>query len=161
MAVSAWITIPLGPVPFTLQVFAMVFAVLLLKPAEAISSVSIYLLMGAIGLPIFSSMRGGIGVLAGPTGGFLWGWLLGALMVALVAKLSKFDWKNHRLGWDIVLSMLFMLVTYACGWIQLAVVAQMGMLAAFMAAIAPFVVVDAIKLALAIAVARAVRRAVF
>ena len=73
LAVSAWISIPVGPVPFTLQTFVVVFAFLVLTPRECVAALTGYLALGAIGLPLFSSMRGGIGVLAGPTGGFLWG----------------------------------------------------------------------------------------
>lgn len=73
MAVSAWVTVPLGPVPFTLQMFAIVFAVAVLKPREAIAAMAGYLILGAVGLPVFSGMRGGLGILAGPTGGFFVG----------------------------------------------------------------------------------------
>ena len=68
MAVSAWVTIPLGPVPFTLQMFAMAFAVVVLTPREAIAAIAGYLALGAVGVPVFSGMRGGIGVLAGRYG---------------------------------------------------------------------------------------------
>ena len=83
IAVSAWVTVPLGPIPFTLQMFAVTFAVVVLSPKEAIASIAGYLLLGAVGVPVFSGMRGGIGVLAGPTGGFLWGYLLGVAAAAL------------------------------------------------------------------------------
>ena len=64
IAVSAWVTVPLGPIPFTLQMFAVTFAVVVLSPKEAIASIAGYLLLGAVGVPVFSGMRGGIGVLA-------------------------------------------------------------------------------------------------
>ena len=73
IAVSAWVTVPIGPVPFTLQMFAVTFALLILKPKQAIAAIAGYLALGAIGVPVFSGMRGGVGVLMGPTGGFLWG----------------------------------------------------------------------------------------
>ena len=76
-AVSAWVTVPLGPVPFTLQIFAVAFMVLVLQPKEAVAAITAYLVLGAVGVPVFSGMRGGNGVLAGATGGFLWGYLLG------------------------------------------------------------------------------------
>ena len=83
MAVSAWVTVPLGPVPFTLQMFAITFAIVVLRPKEAIAAIAGYLLLGAVGVPVFSGMRGGLGVLAGPTGGFLWGYLLGVSAAVL------------------------------------------------------------------------------
>ena len=67
MAVSAWVVVPLGPIPFTLQMFAITFAIVVLSPKEAIAAITGYLLLGAVGVPVFSGMRGGIGVLAGPT----------------------------------------------------------------------------------------------
>ena len=76
IAVSAWVTVPFGPVPFTLQMFAVSFAILVLEPKQAIAAIAGYLVLGAIGVPLFSGMRGGIGVLLGPTGGFLWGYLI-------------------------------------------------------------------------------------
>lgn len=83
MAVSAWVVVPLGPIPFTLQMFAITFAIVVLSPKEAIAAITGYLLLGAVGVPVFSGMRGGIGVLAGPTGGFLWGYLFGVAAAAL------------------------------------------------------------------------------
>lgn len=82
MAVSAWVVVPLGPIPFTLQMFAITFAIVVLSPKEAIAAITGYLLLGAVGVPVFSGMRGGIGVLAGPTGGFLWGYLFGVAAAA-------------------------------------------------------------------------------
>ena len=83
-AVSAWVTVPLGPVPFTLQIFAVAFMVLVLQPKEAVAAITAYLVLGAVGVPVFSGMRGGIGVLAGATGGFLWGYLLGVGLAVAV-----------------------------------------------------------------------------
>lgn len=100
MAVSAWVTVPLGPVPFTLQMFAIVFAVAVLKPREAIAAMAGYLILGAVGLPVFSGMRGGLGILAGPTGGFLWGSFFGVAVAAplLHALRSRFGLaKKERL----------------------------------------------------------------
>lgn len=83
IAVSAWVTVPIGPVPVTLQMFAITFAIVVLKPKEAVAAIAGYLLLGAVGVPVFSGMRGGIGVLAGPTGGFLWGYLIGVPLACL------------------------------------------------------------------------------
>ena len=66
IAVSAWVVVPIGPIPFTLQMFAITFAIVVLSPKEAIAAITGYLLLGAVGVPVFSGMRGGIGVLAGP-----------------------------------------------------------------------------------------------
>jgi biotin transport system substrate-specific component len=159
LVVSAWITIPLGPVPFTLQTFVIVFILLALTPKEALASLGIYLVMGAVGLPVFSSMRGGIGVIAGPTGGFLWGFLLGALVALAVRRALAGVREHHGMVVDFVCAASFLAVCYLCGWLQLAAVAGMSLQAAFLAGVAPFIIIDAIKLTAAVFTARAVRNA--
>ena len=57
LAISAWVTVPLGPVPFTLQTMVLVFVVVLFPPREALVSVFGYLALGAIGVPVFSGMK--------------------------------------------------------------------------------------------------------
>ncbi len=162
MAVCAWVTVPLGPVPFTLQTFAVAFAILALRPGEAVAATAGYLVLGAVGLPVFSGMRGGIGMLAGPTGGFLWGFLAGAVVaVGVLWALRGFSARGRReeAAASAVAALAFMVVTYAIGWAQLMAVSGMGPAEAFMTAVAPFVVVDVAKMAMAVVVATAVRRA--
>lgn len=173
MAVSAWVSIPLGPVPFTLQTFVVVFAFLVLTPRECVAALAGYLALGAIGVPVFSSMRGGIGVLAGPTGGFLWGFLLGAAAAIVLrfafAKLADRGTAHtanatrairvRRMAIDLAAGFLFLAVSYICGWAQLMAVAAMSPLAAFATGIAPFILIDAAKLVAAVICAQAVNRA--
>ena len=79
IAVCAWITIPLA-VPFTLQIFGVFMALRLLGGKKGTLSILVYIALGAVGLPVFSGFQGGIGVLAGPTGGDIAGVpLMGAL----------------------------------------------------------------------------------
>lgn len=167
MAVSAWVTIPLGPIPFTLQMFALAFAILVLTPRQCIAAVAGYLALGAIGVPVFSGMRGGIGVLAGPTGGYLWGYLLGAacallVLMALRARFPKLAERSagvKGLVVDVLACLVFVAVAYVCGWSQYMAVAGVGPVASFMTTVAPFVVVDVIKVVAAAVCARAVRAA--
>lgn len=159
MAVSAWITVPIGPVPFTLQMFAVTFAILVLAPKQAIGAVAGYLALGAIGVPVFSGMRGGIGVLMGPTGGFLWGYLIGvALAVGVLALFRRSGVDNFAVG--MLCGLVFTAVAYVCGWLQYMLVAGVGPFESFLVTVAPFVIVDIVKVAAATAVARTVIRAV-
>ncbi|EOS50733.1 biotin transporter BioY [Adlercreutzia caecimuris] len=187
IAVSAWVTVPLGPIPFTLQMFAVTFAVVVLSPKEAIASIAGYLLLGAVGVPVFSGMRGGIGVLAGPTGGFLWGYLLGVAAAALFlyvvrTKLGVAGGKGapkltraevaalspgrravlfvRNFGVDIVAGIIFTAIAYACGCIQYMAVGQVDLATAFLTAVAPFMVVDFCKIVAAVVCADAVRAVV-
>ena len=159
MAVSAWITVPIGPVPFTLQMFAVTFAILVLTPKQAVGAIAGYLAIGAIGVPVFSGMRGGIGVLLGPTGGFLWGYLIGvALAVGVLALFRRRGVDGFAVG--VFCGLLFTAVAYACGWLQYMLVAGVGPFESFLVAVAPFVIVDIVKVVAATAVARTVIRAV-
>ena len=71
IAVLAQISLPIGPVPFTLAVLGVFLTGLLLTPGWAMASIAVYLVIGAIGLPVFSGFSGGPAVLVGPTGGYL------------------------------------------------------------------------------------------
>lgn len=72
IAVLAQITIPIGPVPFTLQNFAIGLIATVFRPREAVLSVALYLLLGGIGLPVFAGGAAGFHVLVGPSAGYLW-----------------------------------------------------------------------------------------
>ena len=160
MAVSAWVTIPIGPVPFTLQCFAVAFAICVLPPKECLAAIGGYLVLGAFGVPVFSGMRGGIAVLAGVTGGFLWGYFIGGLAALGILAAFKKAGRNRTLIACFCACLAYLLCTYACGTIQFMFVAGASLEAALAACVLPFVVVDLIKLAAASVVARAVDRAV-
>ena len=168
MAVSAWVTVPLGPVPFTLQIFVFAFVVVMLEPKLAMASVVGYIVLGAIGVPVFSSMRGGIGVLAGPTGGFLWGYIIGFALAIAIGSLIKTGNASGReiRGFDraevlraFVMAFTYLLVAYACGWLQLMLVMGLTPEAAFASGVAPFIVVDIVKIVAAVFIALAVKHA--
>ena len=79
MAVCAWISIPFA-VPFTLQTFAVFAALAILGGRRGTLSVVVYLLLGAVGLPVFAGFKGGLAALLGTTGGYILGFLLTALL---------------------------------------------------------------------------------
>ncbi|MEC4271773.1 biotin transporter BioY [Adlercreutzia sp. R25] len=187
MAVSAWVVVPLGPIPFTLQMFAITFAIVVLKPKDAMVAIAGYLLLGAVGVPVFSGMRGGIGVLAGPTGGFLWGYLIGVPVASLflclvrdglgiassrkavgrtraektaLSKVQRAAGFFRSFGLEIVAGVIFTVIADLCGCVQFMVVGHVDFATAFLAAVAPFVVLDFCKIVAAVICARAVSEAV-
>ena len=166
MAVGAWVTVPLGPVPFTLQIFVFTFVLVMLEPKLAFASVVGYIVLGAIGVPVFSSLRGGIGVLAGPTGGFLWGYIVGFALAIAVGSLFKVKEVPAGKRFDttevvraFVMSFVYLACAYVCGWFQLMLVMGIGPEAAFASAVAPFILVDIVKIIVAVFVALAVKHA--
>ncbi len=157
LAASALPALRIGPVPFTLQTFCVVLAALLLTPGQAALAVGVYLLEGAVGLPVFAGLLGGVGVLAGPTGGYLWGFLAGATAGAVVrGRLCR---GASPLAADVVASAVTLALVYVLGVAQLALVSHMGVAAAVSAGVVPFLALDAVKAGAAIGVAGAVRRA--
>ncbi|WP_072415065.1 biotin transporter BioY [Collinsella phocaeensis] len=145
LAVSAWVTVPFGPVPFTLQTMALALVPAVLDRKGALAAVAAYLLLGGIGLPVFSGFGGGVGVLAGPTGGFLWGFLAG--MAAACTLLRVLPETMPRPARVLVADVVMLLIAYACGTVQLMAVASLELIPALAMAVFPFIVPDAVKLA--------------
>ena len=97
IVVGAYIRFPLPPVPITLQTLFVISASLLGGTAIGLGSVGIYLLLGAVGLPVFAS-GGGLGILLGPTGGFLFGLLPAALIAGIAGNYANKETIGHKEG---------------------------------------------------------------
>jgi biotin transport system substrate-specific component len=149
-AVSAWITIPLFPVPVTLQTFFVILSGGVLGAYFGALSMAVYLLIGFIGLPVFSRGQSGLGVLAGPTGGYLIGFVLCAIVVGLIVKMRG----SPGFLWYLLAMAAGTLVIYACGIAQLSLVLHMPLDKAFIVGVLPFVPGDMVKAILAAFVAK-------
>jgi biotin transport system substrate-specific component len=158
LAVSAAIAIPFGSVPVTLQVFVVVLIALVLPRRWAAFAVAVYLMVGAVGLPVFSGLRGGLSVLVGPTGGYLIGFLVAAPAGALVRDVLSRRVASVTLA-DSVATVVVVAIVYVIGWAQLMLVSGMEPLAALGAGVVPFLVPDGLKAAAAVLLAPMVRRA--
>ena len=158
LAASAAISIPFGTVPVTLQILALVLIALTVPRSWAAFAVGVYLLVGAVGLPVFSGMRGGLGVLTGPTGGYLLGFLVAAPVGAWVRGALAGRSASTGVA-DSVAAAAVIAIVYVIGWAQLALVTGMTPIAALLAGVMPFVVPDALKAIAAVLLAPMVRRA--
>ncbi|MFA5537123.1 MAG: biotin transporter BioY [Bacillota bacterium] len=144
LAVLAQIAIPIGPVPFTMSIMGVFLAGGLLGSRLGAVTMLVYLLLGAFGLPIFSGTKGGFAVIAGPTGGFLWGYVIAAYLVGYFYQGDgKFNSKrlNFSLG-----AVLGLVVIYTLGVIQLKFVLGLGTLEALAMGVTPFIIPDLIKI---------------
>ena len=138
-AVCAWIAVPIPPIAFTMQTFAVFLTLGVLGGKWGAASILLYLLLGVVGLPVFSGFRGGAAALLDATGGFLWGFLAAALVYWLLQRLGKLP-----------AMVAGMLMCYACGCAWFTVYAgNMGLGAAVMACVVPYLIPDAVKIALA------------
>lgn len=160
ITLSAYITIPFGPVPFTLQTFAITLAMLLFKPKVSISAFLIYLLMGAIGIPVFSAMRGGFGVILGPTGGFLWGYAISIAICSFLQDrcVNKVGNRYAHLAFTTLNCVILTLIAYACGTIQYSIVANITILTALSTTVIPFIIPDLAKIVIAIVCSKFLRK---
>jgi biotin transport system substrate-specific component len=149
-AVSAWITIPLFPVPITLQTFFVVLSGGVLGAYFGALAMAVYLLIGFIGLPVFSRGQSGLGVLAGPTGGYLIGFVLCAIVVGLIVKMRK----GPGFLWYLLAMAAGTLAIYACGIARLSLVLHMPLDTAFIVGVLPFVPGDMVKAIVAAFVAK-------
>ncbi len=148
--VGTFIRVPLPPVPITLQTLFVLFAALVGGLQVGLTSFIIYLLLGAIGLPIFSS-GGGLGALIGPTGGFLFGMLLATIIVGFISDRAK-D-KENRIPYFIIASILGSIAIYLVGlpWLKLATGMQWAK--TIQVGLLPFIIGDILKLVVAILLA--------
>ncbi len=153
MAICAWISIPLT-VPFTLQTFGVFITLTLLGGRRGTLSIIVYLLLGAVGLPVFSGFKGGIGVLFGTTGGYLVGFILSALIIWGIA---------HFFGDSTIVLAVAMLiglcVCYVFGTIWFMVLytrssQAVGLITVLSWCVFPFIIPDIIKLVLALVLGR-------
>ena len=146
-AICAWIAIPLPGISFTMQTFAVLLTLGLLGGRWGSISILLYLLLGIVGLPVFSGFRGGAAALLDPTGGFLWGFPVCGLVYWAVEKLGKLP-----------AMMAGMAACYVCGSWWFSIYAGVSITAAAMACVLPWLIPDGIKLALAYTMAKRIGR---
>lgn len=150
-AAFGWFKIPLPftPVPITLQTLMVLLSGAVLGSKFGALAMIIYLILGVIGLPVFSGGSSGFGALLGPTGGFLLSFPVAAFVVGKLAKTKKLS---------MLLFAMFIatLIIYTMGAVQGSIVTRLGLNAIFIGWILPFIIGDAIKLLLAALIAKSI-----
>ncbi len=150
LAVCAWLVIPIGDVPFTLQTFGVFAALGLLGGKRGTIAIAVYLLLGAVGAPVFAGFKGGVGALLGVTGGYLVSYIFMGLIVIAAEKLF-----GDRTIVFLIAGVIALIVCYAFGtaWFVVAYAKTAGPIswaAALGKCVIPFVLPDLAKLALAV-----------
>lgn len=155
-AVLAWVRIPLpfGPVPVTGQTLGVMLVGILLGPRLGGLSMFVYVLLGAIGMPVFSGGTAGLGILIGPTGGYLWGSIAGAYVAGLVTGGVMDRGRPLSTTRALVAAVLGGIIgVYGIGVPQLAIVTGLGWREALVAGAVPFLIGDALKAIVAATIA--------
>lgn len=159
IAICSWISIP-TVVPFTLQTFAVFLAVGVLGGKRGSLAVLVYVLLGAIGIPVFAGFTGGMGILMGNTGGYIIGFIFSALLMWGMEKLFG------RKTWVLALAMILgLVVCYAFGTVWFMVVyagnaGAVGLMTVLGWCVFPFILPDLVKIALALVLSRRLSKVV-
>ena len=147
LVVCGWIAIPIPPVSFTLQTFGVLTALGVLGGKAGALSILLYLAMGAAGLPVFSGFQGGIGILAGVTGGYLWGFLAAGLTYWLLERFGKLP-----------AMIAGQAVCYLCGSLWFLLYAGGGLWVILLRCVIPYLIPDGVKIALSYTLSRRLSR---
>ena len=133
ISIVSQIAIPMpSTVPMTIQLLVIVFFGYFLGVRQGMIGIFLYIAIGAVGAPVFAGFRGGFYVLLGPTGGFIWGFILVVLLCAIAAK--------TRLA--IVVGMISIMLCHFIGVIQFSFVAGIDMWVSFVAVSLPYIIKD-------------------
>lgn len=154
MAVCAWITVP-AAVPFTMQIFGVYAALLLLGGRRGNFAIIIYILLGIVGIPVFQGFTGGVGVIAGPTGGYI----LGFFIIGIVYWLATALFPHNKIA-EMSAMITGLLLCYLFGtlWFALISSGDTSLSGVLMMCVVPFILPDIIKIALAVALRKALGR---
>ena len=149
MCLFSIMRIPLPtPVPFTLQIFGVAITGALLGGSLGALAMVIYTLLGAIGLPVFSGMTGGLQVLVGPTGGYIFGFIIAAFFIGVC--MNQFVYKSSNPAFKLMATFLVMslglFISYIVGTIQLKFVTGLPWPQAIAAGVLPFILLDLLKM---------------
>jgi len=154
-AICSYITIPLGftPISMNLATLGVFLAGGLLGRKYGTLSIVVYVLMGAVGIPVFAGFQAGFGVLTGPTGGFIMGYILAAFIIGSIADRSASS-GIRSLALCTSSMILGIIVCYSLGTIWFMVLTGTGIWTSLTACVFPFISVDLIKIAVAAVLVR-------
>ena len=146
IVICSWLQLP-AAVPFTLQTFAVFLSLCLLGGKMGLGAIGVYILLGAAGLPVFHGFTGGVGILFGSTGGYIFGFIVTGVIYLLITKKAS----EKPLAKAAALA-IGLIACYICGTLWYAFVAgnESGLAAAALTCVVPFIVPDIIKLTLAL-----------
>ena len=150
-------TIPIGIIPISLGLFAVLTVSIILGAKKGVLTCALFILIGALGLPVFSGFRGGVSVLAGATGGYIISYVFVSLIVGVFS--DKFKDKSVFDGVLIFLSCIVAtLVCYTFGTIQYMAISSADLKSALSLCVYPFIAIDLVKCAAAVVIGMTVRQ---
>lgn len=158
IAVCAWITIPLPAVQFTMQIFGVFFVLRLLGGKKGSIAIAVYILLGIIGVPVFSGFSGGLSAILSPTGGYIAGFLIMGILYWCTEKIRT----KPLYDYAVLVAGLFLCYLFGTVWFVTVYTrdsGEIGFITALSWCVFPFIIPDLIKLWLAAFVAGRVKKA--
>ena len=150
ITVCAWISLPTPwGIPFTLQTFAVIFALLCLGGKCGTFAISVYLLLGIVGLPVFSYGRGGVGILLSPDGGYLLGFFVVGVLFWLAESMNIPVRLESSLFLSFLLSVCYGFGTIWCWLVYTRTTGEIGVVSILIQGVFPYIVFDLCKIFLA------------
>lgn len=156
MCIGAWLHFP-SPVPATMQTFVVMCALGITGSKNTFIMLVIYIMLGILGLPVFSGFTSGFGALTGPTAGFIWGFLIGVPVFALSQKIMKNKKYSLCIGY-----IIYIIIHYIPGalwycFFSFGEISPSKLLSSLTVTVLPFILPDAIKTLIAVITVRKVR----
>jgi biotin transport system substrate-specific component len=160
ISAGAIIAVPIGPVPIVLQNMFTLLSGMVLGPLLGGAAVALFIIAGAIGMPVFANNGTPMGLarILGPSGGYLFGYLLGAVIAGLILSFPRSDVKKIPIWRIIVAAAAGMLVVYVPGLLRLKLYLGISWPQTFTTGFFPFLIGDALKAALAVLITPRLRR---
>ena len=158
ITICSWISVQVGPVPVTLQTMAVLAVLLTAGGRRGTIAITVYLALGAVGVPVFAGFKGGPAAFAGPTGGFLVGFIASALVYWILEKpvfARLMTTRKKRILFGFLASLIFEIIMYTVGviWFMTVYAAQtgpVGLVTVLGWCVIPFILPDLIKIAAAV-----------
>lgn len=150
------VSVPIGPIPISLSILIILLTVMILGTRDALISYTVYLLLGAVGMPVFSGFQGGLAKLAGPTGGYLVGFLPMILIGGIFLKKS-----NRNILWTMVGMVIGIAVDYLLGTAWFVFQTGSTVSHALDVCVYPFIPFDLGKLVIAVLLGNVIHKALF
>ena len=155
ICVCSWIVVPMPQIPFTMQTFAIFFALEFVGGRNATAAYFVYIFLGCVGVPVFSGFKGGVGHLVGPTGGYLLGFVFSCIIFWIFEKRAA-----NRPLLHILSLALGLLVCYGAGTIWFVMVTKSTFASALMLCVVPYIGPDVVKIALAFLLGRKLKKVI-
>lgn len=138
------ITVPIGTIPISLSLFAIILTAISLGAKRGVLSVIVYILIGSLGIPVFSGFKGGLHILFGPTGGFIFSYIFVALIVSFASQ------KTNKKLTLFLFSLLSLAICYLIGSFQYALISKVSFYNSLTVCVFPFIIFDILKALLAV-----------